>query len=246
MKCLVLPQGEVHVWSASLEPDTAVLERLEQVLSEDERARARRFRFERDRRRYVAGRGLLRTLLADYLGTVPQGVQLRYGPYGKPCLADSAGLSFNLAHSGARALYAFGRRMQIGIDLELVRAEPSRELVAEHFFTSAEVAALRSLPSDLQPEAFLRCWTRKEAYIKARGEGVSLPLHDFEVTLSPGEPPALVRTAWSRTEPRDWHLYDLSDSYPGCAAAVAVRGAKMHIVNRNVEADLIGSRREGG
>ena len=244
MNLSTFAHDEVHVWTASLDPEPRALRRLEQTLSDDEHLRAERFRFERHRRRYIAGRALLRTLLGGYLQRRPGEIEFGYGPYGKPYLLGDDAVSFNLAHSGDRALYALGRNLEIGVDVELMRREPARHSVPEHFFAHAEVAKLRALPDELQTAAFLRCWTRKEAYMKARGEGMALPLHDFEVTLTVEEAPALVSTAWSRTEPREWSLYDLSESCPGCAAAMAHRGGKRNIVIRTVKADLVDPRRE--
>jgi 4'-phosphopantetheinyl transferase len=130
---------------------------------------------------------------------------------------------FNLSHSGALALYAFTADGELGIDVELDDADFARERIAERFFSPAEVRALRTLPANLQPRAFLTCWTRKEAFIKARGDGLSLPLDSFDVSLGPEARPALLRTAWSAEEPASWRVLDLSDRAAGYIAAVALR-----------------------
>ncbi len=217
-----LPADEVHVWRASLERPVEVVGRMRRLLADDERARADRFRFERDRSRYTVGRALLRSLLGRYLGSAPEDVQFEYGAYDKPHLAG-AGPWFNLSHSGTVALYALTTAAEVGIDVELDDADFARERIAERFFSPAEVAVLRSLPESRQPRAFLNCWTRKEAFIKARGDGLSLPLDSFDVTLAPAAPAALVRTAWSREEPGRWRLQDLSDRHAGYIAALALR-----------------------
>ncbi len=226
--CLPLPADEVHVWRASLQQPAWAVAELATVLSEDERARAARFRFERDRSRYVVGRATLRTLLGRYSGVAPAAVRFRYGAFDKPLL-DGPGPWFNLSHSGALALYAFSSAAEIGVDIELERADFSRERIAERFFSPAEVAVLRALPVDEQPRAFLRCWTRKEAFVKARGDGLSLALDSFDVSLAPDAPAALLRTAWSEREPREWELHDLSDSGAGYLAAVTQRARGWHV-----------------
>jgi 4'-phosphopantetheinyl transferase len=208
---------EVHVWRVDLRRD---LRALEPLLSEDEIARANRFRFGRDRRRYVAGRAVLRTVLGRYLRRDPASLAFRYGRYGRPELAE---LSFNVSHSEDTAVVAVASGTEVGVDIERLRPEPAEEEVAERFFSPSEVEALRSLRRGEQPRAFLACWTRKEAFIKALGNGLSLALDSFDVTLRPGDAPALTRTAWSSSEPGRWGLFDLSARFPGHVAALAVR-----------------------
>ena len=184
-----------------------------------------RFRFARDRDRFVAGRGFLRRILADYTGDRAEALRFSYSPYGKPRLADRQGIQFNVSHSEDRMLVAVSADIAVGVDIEVLNSKHADELVAERFFSAQEVQDLRSLPPSEWSRSFLTCWTRKEAFIKARGEGLSLPLQDFDVTLAPGVSPALVRTAWSATEPADWLLFDISEDCAGCVAAVAVRAA---------------------
>lgn len=218
-----LRENEVHVWSRELGVDADRLEHLARVLSPDERERAGRFRFQRDRDRFISGRGQLRELLGRYLDRPADALSFRYSPYGKPAVDGLSELYFNVSHSGQRVLYAFSSTSEVGVDVELLRANALDGRVAEHFFAPREVQALRSLPSSLHVLGFLTCWTRKEAFIKARGEGLSLPLQDFEVTLTPGEPPKLLRTVWDPTEAEEWELRDLSELCPGAVAALAVR-----------------------
>ena len=230
-----LPSEELHVWRASLVRPDHVIDRMRGLLSEDERERADRFRFERDRSRYIVGRGLLRELLARYLQRPPADLTFEYGEFGKPTLPS--GPWFNLSHSGPLALYAFSSLGEVGVDIELDEGERAHErsiAIAERFFSASEVKALRSLPPEARPRAFLSCWTRKEAFIKARGDGLSLSLDSFDVTLAPNSPPALLRTAWCSEEPARWGLADLSDSESGYIAAVALRGAGWRLVERHI------------
>jgi len=226
--------NELHVWDASLQRPAAEVARLRGLLCADERARADRFRFDRDRSRYTVGRGILRLLLGGYLGVRADRVAFQYGRFDKPRLVGDP-LCFNVSHSGAVALFAFTVLGEVGIDVELDDADFARERIAERFFSPAEVGALRALPQSLQPLAFLTCWTRKEAFIKARGDGLSLALDSFDVNLEPGAPAALLRTAWSDEEPGHWSLRDLSDPGNGYVAAVAVRSAGWRLVDRRLE-----------
>ena len=223
-----LPAGELHVWQASLDWPPEVASRLFELLSDDERHRASRYRFERDRSRFIAGRAVLRMLLSRYVREPAADLRFCYGPNQKPQLA-CAGPWFNLSHSGRVALFAFSSSAEIGIDIELPTSDVSAERVAEHFFSPAEVCRLRSLPRPLQPRAFLECWTRKEAFIKARGDGLTLALDSFTVTLGPGAPVALMHTTWSSEEPERWTLRDLSDPHGAFVAALATRGEVRHV-----------------
>jgi 4'-phosphopantetheinyl transferase len=232
MDALELPTGEVHVWRARVERPPAVVQRMRALLADDERRRADALRFERDRVRYTVGRALLRGLLGRYTQVPPKALEFQYGEFDKPTLAD--GPSFNLAHSGAVALYAFAAEGEIGVDVELEGKDREGERIAERFFSPAEVGELRSLPPERRPRAFLTCWTRKEAFIKARGDGLSLALDSFDVTLAPDAPPALLRTAWCGEEPGRWQMEDLSDSREGYVAALALRGPARGTLRRRI------------
>jgi 4'-phosphopantetheinyl transferase len=231
---IAIASNEVHVWHGSIERPAAEVAGLRQLLCTDERARADRFRFDRDRSRYTAGRGILRMLLGRYLGVSAGEVALQYGQFDKPRLVGYP-LWFNVSHSGAVALFAFTAVGEVGIDVELDDADFARERIAERFFSRAEVNALRSLPESAQPLAFLTCWTRKEAFIKARGDGLSLALDSFDVNLEPGSEAVLLRTAWSDDEPGQWSMTDLSDPDRGYVAALALRSGGWRLVNRRLE-----------
>ena len=177
----------------------------------------------------------MRCLLAAYVGGDPAELRFRYTEYGKPLL-DAPSLSFNLAHSQDRALFAIANGIEIGVDVEVMDSSLADESVAEHFFTPQEVADLNSVGADDRTRAFLMCWTRKEAYIKARGEGLSLPLHEFAVTLREDEPPRLRWTAWSDVEPETWQLVDVSADEAGYVAAVAARAPSVDVERRDLGA----------
>ncbi len=207
---LWLGEMEVHLWKARLDLPTPRICAFRDTLDVDELERARRFVFHRDRARFIAARGLLRSIVARYLHLEPQEVRFSYHDHGKPALepsSNSANLSFNLSHSHELALYAFARGRRIGVDIEYVRGDTDHDGIAEQYFSTTEAAALRSLPSVQRTQAFYRCWTRKEAYVKALGEGLSLALDKFTVSLSPGSSPVFLWTE-DNTEARCWHLYE--------------------------------------
>jgi|SRR5208282_4898705 len=222
---LALPPSEVHVWRANLDLDSVELERAQATLTSDERARAARFHFPKDQHCFIAARAALRTILARYIDRTPAQIEFCYGPSGKPELppgSDTDGLCFNLSHSQGLALYAITRHCEIGVDLEGVRANFAWEEIASRFFAPREVEALRLVPSRSRAEAFFNCWTRKEAFVKARGEGLSFPLDQFEVSVAPGEPARLLRTMGDPQEASHWSIRELEPS-AGYVAAIAVR-----------------------
>ena len=225
-KTLVLPNNAVHVWRASLHVSTSYLRTLEDMLTADEHARAERFYFQKHREHFIAGRGLLRNILSRYLDREPDQLRFCYNSYGKPALTEEAGaeeLCFNLSHSHGIALYAITCGREIGIDIEYFRPDVEAEKLAERFFSPREAAVLRALPEHLRKEGFFNCWTRKEAYIKAEGKGMSIPLSAFDVSLTPGEPAALLRSQSHPQETSRWSLQALSPE-PGYTAALAVKG----------------------
>ena len=227
---LTLSSAEVHVWRACLDPDASCVEHLQRTLSADESHRAARFHFPRDRRRFIVARGVLRDILGRYLGVPPSELGFRYSSYGKPALADAGdeeGLRFNISHSHEMALFAVTRGREIGVDIEYLRREIACEEIAERFFSIHERASLRALPAEAKHQAFFNCWTRKEAYIKAHGEGLSLPLDQFDVSLAPGEPAALLATRGDPREALRWSLQALTPG-PGYVAALAVEGQGWH------------------
>jgi 4'-phosphopantetheinyl transferase len=216
--------NEVHVWRTRL--DMPWCWALDEALSLDDRARADRFRFESDRRKFCVARASLRLILARYLKTKPGRLQIDAGDYGKPHFADkrsSQGLRFNLSHSNELALIAVTRDREVGIDIEFIRTDFATDEVAGHFFSPVEVERFRNLPEEVKTQSFFNCWTRKEAYIKARGEGLYCPLDQFDVSLAPGEPAALLNSRIDSGEISRWSFVELFPE-PGYAATLAVEG----------------------
>ena len=225
-KDLILADNEVHVWRAQLELPSSQVQWLRGILTDDELDKANRFYFEIDRQRFIAARGILRSILSRYITIYPGHLRFSYNQYGKPFLApdfSSTLLNFNLSHSGSVALYAITRNMEIGVDVERVRSGFEYEEIAKRFFSVNEVAVLRTIPTEKKLEAFYHCWTRKEAYIKAHGKGLSMPLDSFDVSFTPGEPPMLLLT---RDEPQARSLWTLLDLGSGTSyiGALAVKG----------------------
>jgi 4'-phosphopantetheinyl transferase len=207
---------EIHVWLAPLDnvPDSS------QLLSPDERERAARFAMAHIRHRFIAARAFLRTTLAECLDRDPAELQFGYGSHGKPFLID-ADLRFNLSHSGGWAALAVARGHEVGIDIEQIRPDRALDDLARRFFSAREWAALRALPEAERCPAFFRCWTRKEAFIKLIGEGLSFPLDEFDVTLRSDEPTALLSVR-GQSDTR-WAMHDVA-APTGFAAALAVEG----------------------
>lgn len=223
---LKLDRGEVQVWRARLEPSPPLLSRLHAVLNPEEREKAARFVFPIHRERYVIARGVLRHILARYLPQRPSELIFEQNSYGKPSLradvSGGAGPHFNVSHSGGLALYAFSRDAEIGVDVEEARGDFATEDIAENFFSPREVRAFRETPPGERVEAFFNCWTRKEAYIKALGKGLSHPLDCFAVSLTPGLPARLLSDETDPAGVGDWTLLRLPID-TGYAAALAIR-----------------------
>ena len=221
---LSLQTGEVHVWRVDLEQPEHVFKQFRKTLQEDELHRADRFHFEKDRRAFAISRGFLRHVLSRYLQTAPEALRFSYGPYGKPALDGehkSSPLRFNMSHSRAVALVAVTEARELGVDVEYIRADFASEDVARRFFSPREVAAFNALPNEQKVTAFFRCWSRKEAYIKAIGRGLSQALDGFDVTLAPDAPAALLRTHDDDASRWSVHDIDVGNDY---AAALMVEG----------------------
>src|SRR5579863_6164886 len=212
---------QIHVWHARLDREENVLRRLEATLSPEEKARADRFHFVNDRNRFVVARGLLRELLGRYLHQPPASLEFSYGQHGKPALLGrdaSIGLCFNLSHSAGLVVYAIAKERNLGIDVEHVQPASAGDEIAKRYFSAREVSDLRSLPPEARVEGFFHCWTRKEAYLKATGMGLQIPLDSFSVSLLPGKPVQFL----SGVEPR-WQVaaYHPAEGY---VAAVVYDG----------------------
>jgi 4'-phosphopantetheinyl transferase len=223
----VLLPGDVHVWCAELDWPANNISTLRETLSLDERERADRFRFNADQMRYVIGRAMSRSLLGRYLRIAPECVKFARTNEGKPILAmdvQETPFDFNVSHSGDFVLLALARGRRVGIDIELISRTVGIEAIALRFFSKREYACLTALPTAIRHEAFYCCWTRKEAYLKARGDGLSLALDAFDVTFLPDEMPRLIETRHDAQEISRWTLQDL-DFGPNYKAALATEGA---------------------
>ena len=221
-----LAPGEVHVWRASLAAGRDELARLHDILSGEEQARAARFRYELHRDRFVAGRGIQRRLLARYLDADPAAIRYQLAEHGKPSLdgGDAAsGVRFNVSNAEDGLLVAVTLGREVGVDLEPLHRAVDRDAVARRFFSVPENAVYDTIPEEERDAAFFTCWTRKEAYIKAVGDGLTMPLDCFDVTLRPGEPARLLATRGDPAQAERWTMRAL-DPGPGWLAALVVEG----------------------
>ena len=217
-----ISEAEVHLWSSTLPLRESSRNQLYQTLSEEERERAARFRFAQDRNGYVTSRGLLRAILSRYLNQAPGGIAITYGMNGKPTLSGSP-VCFNVAHSGQLVVFALAREERLGIDIEHIRPMDNLEEVARQFFSLAEYEDLLQIPEHGRLDAFFRCWTRKEAYVKATGKGLQAELDRFQVSLKPGEPTRFIAMNDGRNNSSDWSLFDWTPK-KGYAGAIAIYG----------------------
>jgi len=219
-----LAQDEIHVWRAIVPEDRHTGERFQWVLGPDERARAERFHFDRDRVRFVFRRAWLKILLARYLAADVANVRITHGRYGKPALTpsfDGADLRFNLSHSNGMVVVAIAHGREVGLDVEYIRPEVEVDAIARRIFSRREAAALAALPAADRVAAFFACWTRKEAFVKATGEGLSRPLAGFDVSLAPGEPAELLGIGENPGDALRWSLRALHPGTGYCAALAA-------------------------
>jgi len=229
---------DVHVWLVPLRCAAGVVERCDGLLSADERERAERFYFERDRRRYVRARAALRAVLGGYLDSDPRDLAFSYGGHGKPALAGrfAGTLTFNVSHSEETALVAVGARGEIGVDIEAVRRLDDRDDLASRMFSAEESSTLRALHEEQRDLAFFTCWTRKEAYVKAVGDGLALPLDGFTVTFLHGQLPRL--TVHDADGPSKWVVHSLP-AVDGYAAALVTDGPRSVTCRQFDEHDLM-------
>jgi 4'-phosphopantetheinyl transferase len=228
-----LAPGDIHLWCADLNRAVPSLGMLAGTLSADELARASRFRFENDRTHFILRRGILRMCLGNYLDVAPSLLRFAYGRHGKPALDDTLGkgnVSFNLSHSNGIALYAFTRDGEIGVDIEQVHASDDLESLAARFFSPTEYQALAALPDTKKQEAFFSLWTCKEAYVKARGQGLALDLDQFTVSVTPGQA-KLLSVVGDPAEASRWSFYEFSPVH-GYVATVAIEAHGCHLACR--------------
>jgi 4'-phosphopantetheinyl transferase len=222
---------QAHAWYVHLESLAAEPEPWQQLLSLEERESASRFRFARDQRRFSVTRSLLRVLLGAYLESEPEALTFQTLEHGKPTLAGrhhESRLHFNVSHSDGMALFGVTLDRGIGVDVERIRHDFEVLTIAKRFFSSTEQRDFLSLPPAQQHRAFFDCWTRKEAYVKALGDGLSHPLHQFDVSLAPGEPARLTATRPDAHEACRWTMA-APDVGAGYAAAIVVKAKNLEI-----------------
>jgi 4'-phosphopantetheinyl transferase len=225
--------NEVHIWKSSLDLSPEALEQAIAVLAEDEIERARRYKFARDRRRFVAARAFLRRTLAGYVSATPRELIFAYGRSGKPELppvSNGETVAFNLSHAGDLALLAVTRDRRVGVDVEYIDELPDLHAVASRFFSARENAALNEFPANSRVVGFYRCWTRKEAFLKALGDGLAHPLDAFDVSLDMAAP-RLLRVRDDPDAGTHWQLYHL-DPEQGYLGAMALEGGRAAVVWR--------------
>lgn len=220
-------QEEVHIWKVQFPASSTRFDKYRSFLSGDEIQRAQRFHFEKDRARYIITRGQLRYLLGKYLNREAKSLTFTYNKYGKPALSDFP-IHFNVSHSYEMGLLIFDSKYEVGIDIEWMRKDFGGLKIAERFFSPDEINELKMLPEAQQLQAFFNCWSRKEAYIKALGKGLSIPLAKFSVTLSPGKEAVLLSTTH---EPQALYTYRLVAilADPDYAAAAVVHIGRKQI-----------------
>ncbi|HEY3968528.1 MAG TPA: 4'-phosphopantetheinyl transferase superfamily protein [Planctomycetaceae bacterium] len=221
----------VHVWSLALDLPHNTIDGLRMNLADDELARAARYKFDRHRRRFIACRGQVRQILANYLGTDASRLSFQYGPKGKPALAapwSESGVEYNVSHSHERALCAVALNHELGVDVEHLRTPYDFEGIAAQFFAAEEVAALRELSDSARLTAFFACWTQKEAVLKAVGAGLSIPLNQVVVSLAPQQPAVIRNFLDASGQSTDWWMQNL-EPFPGYVGAIASQGSSLEM-----------------
>jgi 4'-phosphopantetheinyl transferase len=217
---LILREEEAHIWLADLKFNECFQTSFLELLSPDEKIRAHKFRFAKDRRNFIIARGILRSLIGKYLEINPAEISFQYSEFGKPGIADNHSMQFNISHSQDIALFAFVKKINVGVDVEFVNPDIEVKDIAKKYFSPNEVLNLFALPEKQHTLGFFNCWTRKEAFIKAVGEGLSFPLDQFEVSLEPDKPAKLLATDWEPNAVSEWSIYSMSPgaNFVGCVA----------------------------
>ncbi|MBL4575557.1 MAG: 4'-phosphopantetheinyl transferase superfamily protein [Opitutaceae bacterium] len=220
---IVLPRGKIHIWAVSLDSGEECLAQCRGLLSESEISRAQRFHFDADQRRFIIARGTLRQLLGRYLKCAADTIVFQTNEYGKPRLGGNDGLPlhFNISHSGEMAVMAFSCERELGIDIEWIREEINCLDLSERFFSKTEAVVLKSLPEKELSKCFFETWTRKEAFIKALGKGLSIPLDQFDVSVGVEVPPALLEVRVDEVHSKEWFISKviLNNSFSGAVVA---------------------------
>ncbi len=232
------PAGSAACWKIAVgELDAAAQEVLFALLSAGERARAERFRRTEDRQSFTAAHGALRLLLASMLGEKPQSLSFATNAYGKPYLVNRA-VEFNMSHSGGIVLIAFARHVAIGVDVEALRPMTERATIVRRYFHPGEAADFARVPPANAEAAFFRCWSRKEAVVKALGLGMSLDLHRYRVACLPGVTPEVLALEGEDAPQKTWSLIDL-DPGQGHVGAVAARHRSLAVSRAQFDAAIV-------
>ncbi|MGH9867320.1 MAG: 4'-phosphopantetheinyl transferase family protein [Candidatus Polarisedimenticolia bacterium] len=230
-----LPEGELHLWRIRLHGPVESVARAAALLSDDERDRMARYRFEPHRRRFALRRGAMRVILAGYLDADPRKLSFRYTDRGKPELAGHGGsLRFNLSDSEDLAILGIADGRRIGVDVERLTEVPEMDDIARNHFSEHELQQYAGAAPASRTRCFYNAWTRKEAWLKARGDGLSAELSGFDVTLAIGRPARLLEVRGERGEAQRWCLYACTPA-AGYVAAVAVEGTRLKLVRRRYD-----------
>lgn len=230
-----LPEKAIHVWYCDFDLNSKKIDYYNALLSIDEIQKAGRFKFNKDKNCFIITRGILRMLLSSYLKMNPKDLNFKYTSFGKPYLAIENQLKFNVSHSGNMAAFAFYQGREIGVDIEKVKNDFDVLELAQNFFSKTEIVALEKQSIENLPKAFFRCWTRKEAFIKAEGSGLSFPLDKFAVSLDHDIEANLLETQWNTEEKNEWKLFSFIPA-AGYVGALAVADANGQISYRNWDA----------
>lgn len=219
---------ETHVWRLTLEMNPAQLNNAKLFLNKEELSRVRRFYFDKHRNHYIAAHGQMRKILCYYLNVKNEDLNFSFNEFGKPFLENGA-LYFNISHSNNLALLAINLKFELGVDIEWKKRKVNHLQIGERFFSAKEFSDLKSLPPEHQRQGFFNCWTRKEAYIKARGKGLGIPLKEFEVSLKPDESVELRSTNHDPEAVSSWHLYSVNP-HPDYTGALCVNHTQEKIL----------------
>jgi 4'-phosphopantetheinyl transferase len=225
MNNLWISADETHVWLLSCRQPRSMLDEFWQLLDKAERLRANRFHFDRDRDRFIASRAQVRRVLAEYLCCAPAEIAYDLAERGKPRLAEqhASSIRFNQSISGDWAVLALAPGRELGVDIERIDSLRADREMVNGFFAPGEVCALEALQEDQWLPGFFNCWARKEAFIKATGEGLSRPLDSFEVSIAPQQPPSLLSVQGYEDASDHWRMAELAE-VPGYASALVVTG----------------------
>lgn len=223
LKFPTLEMHQAHVWSAVLNCSIQKLAFFFNLLDADEQVRASRFHFEKDRHQFIASHGILRAILSGYLNISPEKIIFSYNEFGKPFIENQTDIQFNLSHSKNITLIAITKNYSIGVDIEYIKQTRDVDAIAERYFSTREYSALKQLPTEERQKAFFNVWSRKEAFLKAHGQGLSYSLEKVEVSLATSEPAKFIAIHDENENISEWKLYNLEPAHD-FAAAVAIKG----------------------